>query len=66
MVAVWVVNICFYLVFLISWAPKAFTSSKNNYSSGRQVDSTSLQCFPSFIKQAQTKLTPEVLVSKSK
>lgn len=66
MVAVWAVTICFYLGFLISWARKAFTSSKDIYSSGRQVDSTSLQYFPSSIKEAQTKLSPEVLISKSK
>lgn len=66
MVAVWVVTIYFYLGFIISWAHKAFPSSKNNYSRGRPVDSASLQYFPSSIKQAQTKLTLELLVSKSK
>lgn len=65
MVAVWIVKIYFYLGFIISWAHKAFTSSKNNYSSGRQVDSASLQYSPSSIKHAQTELTLEVLVSNT-
>lgn len=65
MVAVWVVTIYFYPGFINPWAHKAFRSSKNNYSNGRQVDSTSLQYFPSSIKQAQNKLTVEVLISKS-
>lgn len=64
---VWVITIYFYLGFIISWAHKAFRSSKNNYSSERHLnkDSTSLQYFPSSIKQAQAKLTVGVLVSKS-